>query len=78
MKDERLAVLIDADNVPYANVKEMLDEIANMGIQPLNEYTQTGPSLPYRDGRVFYWKTQLPPSNNTVTLLVKTRVIVPL
>ena len=52
MKDERLAVLIDADNVPYANVKEMLDEIANMGIQPLNEYTQTGPSLPYRDGRV--------------------------
>jgi len=31
MKDERLAVLIDADNVPYANVKEMLDEIAKYG-----------------------------------------------
>ena len=27
MKDEKLAVLIDADNVPYAYVKEMLDEI---------------------------------------------------
>lgn len=31
MKDHRLAVLIDADNVPYANVKEMLDEIAKDG-----------------------------------------------
>ncbi len=31
MKDERLAVLIDADNVPYANVKEMLEEITKNG-----------------------------------------------
>jgi len=31
MKDEKLAVLIDADNVPYSNVKEMLDEIAKYG-----------------------------------------------
>lgn len=31
MKDEKLAVLIDADNVPYANIKEMLDEIAKYG-----------------------------------------------
>jgi hypothetical protein len=31
MKDKRLAVLIDADNVPYANVKEMLNEIAKYG-----------------------------------------------
>ncbi len=31
MKDERLAVLIDADNVPYANVKEMLEEISKNG-----------------------------------------------
>lgn len=31
MKDLRLAVLIDADNVPYANVKEMLEEIAKSG-----------------------------------------------
>jgi uncharacterized LabA/DUF88 family protein len=31
MKDEKLAVLIDADNVPYANVKEILDEIAKYG-----------------------------------------------
>lgn len=31
MKDERLAVLIDADNVPYAYIKEMLDELAKYG-----------------------------------------------
>jgi len=30
--DLNLAVLIDADNVPYANVKGMLDEIAKLGI----------------------------------------------
>lgn len=31
MNDLRLAVLIDADNVPYSNVKEMLEEIAKNG-----------------------------------------------
>jgi uncharacterized LabA/DUF88 family protein len=30
-KDLRLAVLIDADNVPYSNVKGMLEEIAKYG-----------------------------------------------
>lgn len=30
-KDLKLAVLIDADNVPYANVKEMFQEIAKYG-----------------------------------------------
>lgn len=30
-KDLRLAVLIDADNVPYANIREMLEEIAKYG-----------------------------------------------
>jgi len=30
-KDLRLAVLIDADNVPYANVKEMIEEVAKYG-----------------------------------------------
>jgi hypothetical protein len=28
MTDDKLAVLIDADNVPYKNVKEMLEEIS--------------------------------------------------
>ncbi len=31
MKDLRLAVLIDADNVPYSNVKQMFEEIAKYG-----------------------------------------------
>ena len=31
MTEDKLAVLIDADNVPYANVKEMLEEISKNG-----------------------------------------------
>jgi uncharacterized LabA/DUF88 family protein len=31
MNEDKLAVLIDADNVPYANVKEMLEEISKNG-----------------------------------------------
>jgi uncharacterized LabA/DUF88 family protein/Fe-S-cluster formation regulator IscX/YfhJ len=31
INDPRLAVLIDADNVPFANVKEMFEEIAKYG-----------------------------------------------
>ena len=31
MKDQRFAVLIDTDNVPYSNIKEMLQEIAKTG-----------------------------------------------
>ena len=31
IKDLRLAVLIDADNAPYANVKQMFEEIAKYG-----------------------------------------------
>lgn len=31
MTEDKLAVLIDADNVPFANVKEMLEEIAKNG-----------------------------------------------
>ena len=30
-KDLRLAVLIDADNIPYSNVKGMMEEIAKYG-----------------------------------------------
>ena len=31
MKDIRFAVLIDADNVPYSNIREMLEELAKNG-----------------------------------------------
>ena len=31
MSEQRLAVLIDADNVPYSRIKEMLEEIAKNG-----------------------------------------------
>ena len=32
IRDLRFAVLIDADNVPFANVKEMMEEIAKFGV----------------------------------------------
>jgi hypothetical protein len=31
MTEDTLAVLIDTGNIPYANVKEMLEEIAKIG-----------------------------------------------
>jgi Fe-S-cluster formation regulator IscX/YfhJ len=31
IKELRLAILIDADNVPYANIKEMLEEVSKIG-----------------------------------------------
>ena len=31
LKDRRLAVLIDADNSPYSNIKGMMEEIAKYG-----------------------------------------------
>lgn len=31
-QENKIAVLIDADNVPHANIKEMLDEISKYGI----------------------------------------------
>ena len=31
-KELKLAVLIDADNIPYSNVRGMLNEIAKFGI----------------------------------------------
>jgi hypothetical protein len=31
LNDLRLAVLIDADNIPYSKVREMLEEIAKYG-----------------------------------------------
>ncbi len=31
LKELRLAVLIDADNIPYSNIKGMMEEIAKYG-----------------------------------------------
>src|SRR5690554_2954504 len=31
-EEMRLAVLIDGDNIPYANIKEMMEEIAKFGV----------------------------------------------
>lgn len=46
--DWNLAVLIDADNIPYANIKGMLDEIAKYGVPSIKriygDWTNTGVS----------------------------------
>ncbi len=46
MTEDNLAVLIDADNVPYANVKEMLEEIAKNGTPTIKriyaDWTKSG------------------------------------
>ena len=41
-KDLRLAVLIDADNIPHSNVNGMLEEIAKYGTPHLNVFMRTG------------------------------------
>ncbi len=48
MSEQRLAVLIDADNVPYSRVKEMLEEIAKNGTPTIKriyaDWTKTNSS----------------------------------
>ncbi len=53
-KDLRFAVLIDADNVPYANVKEMLEEVAKYGT-PTTKRIYADWTKPTVSG----WKTSL-------------------
>src|SRR6195952_95207 len=53
-KDLKFAVLIDADNVPYANVKEMFEEIAKYGT-PTFKRIYADWTKPHLSG----WKTVL-------------------
>lgn len=53
-KDLKLAVLIDADNVPYSNVKGMMEEIAKLGTPTTKGFTPTGQNQMQMDGKVFY------------------------
>jgi hypothetical protein len=50
-KELKLAVLIDADNVPYSNVKGMMEEITKFGTQQPNAFMQIGPDQMQMDGR---------------------------
>lgn len=76
-KEQKLAVLIDADNVPYANIKGMLEEIAKYGILQLSEYMEIGQNLQLQVGNLYYWIMQLLRFNNTVIPLVKMLQILP-
>jgi hypothetical protein len=48
-----LAVLIDADNVPYSNVKGMMEEIAKYGTPTTKTFMPIGQTM-QMDGKVFY------------------------
>ena len=76
MKDKRLAVLIDADNVPHANVKETLEEIAKNGTPTIKRIYVTGQNQQYQAGKMYCSKMPLPPFSNTATLPEKIPAIV--
>jgi hypothetical protein len=44
----KLAVLIDADNIPYSNIKGMLDEKQKWYLQPSKESMETGQNPRFR------------------------------
>ena len=52
-KDLKLAVLIDADNIPYSNVKGMLNEIAKFGIPTIKRIYGQFPV-----GNLLFWRMQ--------------------
>jgi hypothetical protein len=65
-KDLKLAVLIDADNVPYANVKEMFEEIAKYGT-PTFKRIYADWTKPTVSG----WKNVLLEKSETIALIWK-------
>jgi hypothetical protein len=76
MIEDKLAVLIDADNVPYANIKEMLDEIAKIGTPTIKRIYAD-----WTKPTVSGWKNALLENaitlfNNTAIQRERTRVIV--
>ena len=54
-QDLKLAVLIDADNIPYSNIKGMLDEIAKIGIPTIKRIYGDWTNQLSRDGSNRYW-----------------------
>lgn len=76
-KELKLAVLIDAENVPYHNVKSMLEEIAKYGALLPSGFTVTGPVPRPRDGKVSSWKTQSLLSSSTVIPQARIRQTLP-
>jgi len=45
LNDMRLAVLIDADNIPYSNIKGMMEEIALYGTPTLKRILRILPTF---------------------------------
>ena len=76
-KEQKLAVLIDADNVPYANIKGMLEEIAKYGILTIKRIYGDWTKPTVAGWKSILLDMQLLRFNNTVIPLVKMLQILP-
>jgi hypothetical protein len=71
----KLAVLIDADNVPYSNVKGMMEEITKYGTPTTKRIMPIGRVRTQMDGRMYYWSTPSLLFSNTAIPQEKTHLI---
>ncbi|WP_411675140.1 PIN domain-containing protein [Cohnella faecalis] len=55
--ERRLAVLIDADNVPYKNIKGIMEEIAKHGTRRSSGFTRIGRHRRRPAGKASCWRT---------------------
>jgi hypothetical protein len=55
IKDLRLAVLIDADNVPYSNIKGMLEEMAKYGTPTFKRIYADWTKPTVSGWKMFFW-----------------------
>jgi hypothetical protein len=68
----RLAVLIDAENVPYKNIKGILEEVAKYGTPTIKRIYADWTSPAITGWRTLCSRTPLLPSSNTAILPAKT------
>ena len=67
-KDLRLAVLIDADNIPYTNVKEMMEEISKYGTPTFKRIYADWTKPHVAAGKMYCLRTPFLPCSNTAIL----------
>jgi hypothetical protein len=75
-KDIRLAVLIDADNVPYSNVKGVMEEIAKYGTPTFKRIYGDWTKHTVSGWKNVLLENAITPINNTVIPAAKTQAIV--
>jgi hypothetical protein len=74
-KELKLAVLIDADNVPYSNVKGMMEEIAKYGTPTTKRIYADWTKPNAGDGKLFFVEYAITQFSNTAIPWERTRQI---